>query len=763
MSSAAAGGYQKEETDAPAACAAEEEEGKERTLSLPTGATVRVNDCRALVELPLGRNDSQFGFEWSALSSAVLNGGPRSFSATCGRQVAVLNRRVPSTYDGMNPDPVSWLRKMAIDEGCGSVVSAGAKNDFGENSVGTGYLSNTIGLMTAASMASLNVASRSAGGITVDAVVTAGISNSRAAGADADYFVLKRVGSSDSPSSRRGEESATICEDVGNDEDNDRQMRRPKPGTINSVVVVNGAALSPGALVEAYAIVIEAKCAACANYGLACRKDPTALAQGTGTDCAVLLAPSPPPVANGSSVASVSILDHAGKHTLLAEMVGQAVREATEEAILANIKHVHGNVARYALYRWGTSILAMLRGARPCIPPQPMMPVPKAPTSVLLMGLLAVLVPYMLTRMALLHALPRSATVLVAAVAWDRFLPEPPLLIHPVCLVGSSISTVLKWVPNKVYHSPLLGLFGGVALVFGMLVFHISYASVFLWAVRDIATVTEDGLGSYLVTRAKFCHSFPGTLSSLVCFNDEMVKVWVRETLSASAYVAEVALVKSTFSLQLLCTIALQMAKFLERDQLQSARSQLSWLCSRDPANLSSLELAGGTLESLSENLSDGTVAPFFWYVLLGPLGALGYRIVNGLDSRVGYRGGDFEWFGKASARLDDLLNLVPARLTAALLCLVAALVTNCSASAGLHVAWTDCSQCDSPNAGWPMGAMAGMLGVRLEKKGQYCLGRDICARDPTPKDVRVGHQVAQLAGGVAFLTAVLSCSLLGA
>ena len=61
MSSAAAGGYQKEETDAPAACAAEEDEGKERTLSLPTGATVRVNDRRALVELPLGRSDSQFG------------------------------------------------------------------------------------------------------------------------------------------------------------------------------------------------------------------------------------------------------------------------------------------------------------------------------------------------------------------------------------------------------------------------------------------------------------------------------------------------------------------------------------------------------------------------------------------------------------------------------------------------------------------------------------------------------------------------------
>jgi len=227
------------------------------------------------------------------------------------------------------------------------------------------------------------------------------------------------------------------------------------------------------------------------------------------------------------------------------------------------------------------------------------------------------------------------------------------------------------------------------------------------------------------------------------------------------SWLLEVMLFKTTFSLQLLCTIALQMARFLERSQLQDARNQLVWLCSRDPTHLGSEDLAGGTLESLSENLSDGTVAPWFWYIVLGPVGALGYRVANTLDSRIGYRGGRYEWFGKASARFDDLINLVPARLTALALVAAAAVSpnNNCSAKRGFATSWEDCSQCSSPNAGWPMGAMAGILGVRLEKKGEYALGKNIPdVRGPTPRDIRNGHHVAQLAGGIAFVAALVAC-----
>jgi len=246
------------------------------------------------------------------------------------------------------------------------------------------------------------------------------------------------------------------------------------------------------------------------------------------------------------------------------------------------------------------------------------------------------------------------------------------------------------------------------------------------------------------------CDAFP------ICRKDSL-----RACTVFMSWMLQVILLKSTFSLQLLCTIALQMARFLERSQLSEARSQLSWLCSRNPSNLNSSELSGSTLESLSENLSDGTVAPWFWYIVFGPLGALGYRIANTLDSRVGYRGGKYEWFGKASARFDDLINIVPSRLTALALCIASIFVSGCNARRGLTTAWEDCSQCSSPNAGWPMSAMAGILGVRLEKKGEYCLGKNLPnVRGPSPMDIRTGHRVAQLAGGMLFIIAISVCAI---
>jgi len=233
-----------------------------------------------------------------------------------------------------------------------------------------------------------------------------------------------------------------------------------------------------------------------------------------------------------------------------------------------------------------------------------------------------------------------------------------------------------------------------------------------------------------------------------------------RTLFNMPAWILNVLLFKSTFSLQLLCTIPLQMARFLERHQLPEARAQLSWLCSRDPSCLNTSDLAGATLESLSENLSDGFVAPLFWYVLLGPAGALGYRIINTLDSRIGYRGGKYEWFGKPSARFDDLVNIVPARITALFLAAAAVLVRGYdSGRRGLRTAWKDCYRCDSPNAGWPMACFAGILGVQLRKEGAYRLG-SADSTEPGPTDIRAGHRVAHIAGGITVAVAALVTTL---
>jgi len=653
-------------------------------VRLSTGGIATVDERRVRIDLPpihVAKTTSSScpTASYNAISSAVLNGGcqtfsPSSSSTSTHYSLRVINYRVPSTYDGISPDPQTLLKDFAAQEA--------APHD-GKVDV--------IGLLTAASMNTFATATRSAQDIHVDVIVTAGLSNSRAAGADADYFAL---------------------EDEGSDE--------KRLGTINTVVITD-ASLTPAALVEAYAIAIEAKCGACADMGVCCAKNPTSLAQGTGTDCCVFLSPS-------GKGKDCNVVKHVGKHTLFAEMVGQAVREATSEAIMINIRHLYGNYAIYTIRRWARKFAAASKGARPCIPPRPMMPIPSASLSVVLMGISSVSLAYCMP-------LPGRARLLLGAVAWDRYLGEPPLRWHPVCLAGSTISFVLSRTPEKVFQNPLLGFGYGLLLLVSMIGIFISVAILFLEGTNMAAAY-----GTKCISN--ICTACSDTVTAQI--------------FDFMAWILKLLLLKSTLSIQLLCTVSLQMGKFIERKQIDEARAQLSWLCSRDPSKLGIGELSGATLESLSENLSDGFVAPLFWYVILGPVGALGYRVVNTLDSRVGYRG-KFEWFGKPSARLDDVLNLIPARITAVLLAAAAVFVSGCSARDGLITAWRDCSQCRSPNAGWPMACMAGLLRVRLEKSGEYCLGSH---NAPDANSIRSGHSVAQLAAGMTLLIAIIATSV---
>ncbi|HEY6879570.1 MAG TPA: adenosylcobinamide-phosphate synthase CbiB, partial [Polyangiales bacterium] len=134
----------------------------------------------------------------------------------------------------------------------------------------------------------------------------------------------------------------------------------------------------------------------------------------------------------------------------------------------------------------------------------------------------------------------------------------------------------------------------------------------------------------------------------------------------------EVYLLWSCFALKGLYRAGREMEHALAADDLARARHALMSLCSRDPSALTATELAGATIESLSENASDSVVAPLFYYALFGLPGAVFYRAANTLDAMVGYHG-RYEYLGKFAARLDDLLNLIPARLTALLLWLAGA------------------------------------------------------------------------------------------
>jgi adenosylcobinamide-phosphate synthase len=188
------------------------------------------------------------------------------------------------------------------------------------------------------------------------------------------------------------------------------------------------------------------------------------------------------------------------------------------------------------------------------------------------------------------------------------------------------------------------------------------------------------------------------------------------------------------------------MSDRLAAEDIGAARRLLPSLCGRDPDALDRDGLALAALESLAENSSDAQVAPLFWAAVGGVPGALGYRAINTLDAMVGYRSPRYARFGWAAARLDDLANIVPARVTATLVVVSAPLVGG--SPAGAVRAWRrDAARHPSPNAGVVEAAFAGALGVRLGGPTRYPHGLEI---RPTLGDGPQPH-IADLRRAVAL------------
>jgi adenosylcobinamide-phosphate synthase len=157
----------------------------------------------------------------------------------------------------------------------------------------------------------------------------------------------------------------------------------------------------------------------------------------------------------------------------------------------------------------------------------------------------------------------------------------------------------------------------------------------------------------------------------------------------------------------------------LRRDDLPSARRQVTHLVGRDPSRLDADGIARATVESVAENTSDAVVAPLFWGAVAGPAGLLGYRAANTLDAMVGHRSVRYRDFGWATARFDDLLNLVPSRLSAVLAAAMAPTVGGRWRSA--VAAWRrDAGRHPSPNAGPVEAAFAGALGISIGGVNTY-------------------------------------------
>lgn len=191
----------------------------------------------------------------------------------------------------------------------------------------------------------------------------------------------------------------------------------------------------------------------------------------------------------------------------------------------------------------------------------------------------------------------------------------------------------------------------------------------------------------------------------------------------AAAGVLEALALSCLLSLRGLAAAARSVATPLAAGDLDAARAAVGrHLVSRPTAALDGGQVASAAVESVAENLTDGFLAPVCFYLAFGLAGAAVYRAVNTADAMFGYHEGTLEWFGKAAARLDDALNLLPARLGGWAIVAGAALAGE-RARRAAAVMLRDRRRTASPNAGWTMTAMAGALGVTLEKPGAYRLG----------------------------------------
>ncbi len=190
-----------------------------------------------------------------------------------------------------------------------------------------------------------------------------------------------------------------------------------------------------------------------------------------------------------------------------------------------------------------------------------------------------------------------------------------------------------------------------------------------------------------------------------------------------------------------------RVAYALKAGDLSAARHYLSYIVGRDTDQLDEPEIWRAVIETVAENTSDGIIAPLFWLTIGGPVTAMAFKAVSTLDSMVGYKNQRYLQFGWASARMDDLLNYVPARLSALLL-IVAAPLAGCSMSGGARITLRDRLNHPSPNSGHPEAAAAGALGVRLGGASRYngvSSWKEYIGEQQNPLDEHAYHRMIKL------------------
>jgi adenosylcobinamide-phosphate synthase len=318
------------------------------------------------------------------------------------------------------------------------------------------------------------------------------------------------------------------------------------------------------------------------------------------------------------------------------------------------------------------------------------------------------------------HPFAQPLVILLAAMVMDAVIGEGgplfKILPHPITLLGRFIDALDKRL-NRPQRSEATRKWRGVLT----LVIVTSVVGVLGWAVQDLAV---HALGAWPVM---------------------LIATWTLiAQRSLAVHVGNVATA-------------------LDSGGLLAGRQAVSHIVGRDPERLDSGGVARAAIESCAENFSDGVIAPIFWFVVAGLPGMAIYKAVNTLDSMIGHMNPHYRSFGWASARFDDLVNLIPARLSGFLLSLAALFVAGCNPRRALATMIRDARKHRSPNAGWPEAAMAGALGLSLAGPRSYPghtvddpwigIGRTSATAD----DIRQAVRVLWLAAGFSWLLILLT------
>ena len=274
-----------------------------------------------------------------------------------------------------------------------------------------------------------------------------------------------------------------------------------------------------------------------------------------------------------------------------------------------------------------------------------------------------------------------EGVIIVAfALLLDFLVGDPRTKYHPTAWIGKLIASL---VPFAKSNSAKMELIGGILIV-----------SIIVVTVCTVLVVLDIGISLLTVD-----------IISLI----------------VSIAVGSI-LLKTTIAIRGMQKHALAVVDAVEKGDLDSARNYLSMIVKRDTKHLDKNHILSAVLESVSENTVDGVTGPLFYYAIFGLPGAFAYRAINTIDSMVGYKTTLFKNVGWFGAKCDTILNYAPSRLTG-LVMILSALILGYNWKESLYIMRRDSRKLESPNAGFPMAALAGALGTRLEKVNHYTIG----------------------------------------